>query len=185
MKTLERRFSSSERIIAKAKFSAWVYISPVILALVLGGIIAVLWVFGGKIEGLFGGTGTPQYLTEQNLRWALLGAAGVVLLSVLIVSLKLYSKELIVTEDKIVYREGISSVHNVVIPLKEVRILESHQTGFQRLFGIGTITIISDAEKPYNIKGIKSADRFSRRIIRQMSEVRRAQESTRFVLRLN
>ena len=107
------------------------------------------------------------------------------LLTTLLVTLKLYSKELIVTEDKIVYREGISSVHNVVIPLKEVRILESHQTGFQRLCGTGTITIISDAEKPYHIKGIKSADRFSRRIIRQMSEVRRAQESTRFILKLS
>ena len=185
MKTLERKFSSSERIIAKAKFSAWVYTSPVIVAIVLGGIIAVLWIFGGKIEGLFGVEGAPKYLTEQNLRWALVGAAGVVLISTLIVSLKLYSKELIVTEDKIVYREGISSVHNVVIPLKEVRILESHQTGFQRLCGTGTITIISDAEKPYNIKGVKSADRFSRRIIRQMSEVRRAQESTRFILKLS
>ena len=156
-----------------------------IVALVLGGIIAALWLFGGKIEGLFGVANAPKYLTEQNLRWALLAAAGVVLISVLLVSLKLYSKELIVTEDKIVYREGISSVHNVVIPLKEVRILESHQTGFQRMFGIGTITIISDAEKPYTIKGVKSADRFSRRIVRQMSEVRRAQESTRFVLKLS
>ena len=185
MKTLERKFSSSERIIAKAKFSAWVYVSPVIVAMVLGGIIAVLWIFGAKIEGLFGVKNAPKYLTEQNMRWALLGAAGVVLICTLIVTLKLYSKELIVTEDKIVYREGIASVHNVVIPLKEVRILESHQTGFQRICGIGTITIISDAEKPYNIKGIKSAERFSRRIIRQMSEVRRAQESTKFILKLN
>lgn len=184
MKTLERRFSSSERIIAKAKFSAWAYLSCVILAVVLGGIIAVLWIFGGKLEGLLGVENAPQYLTEQNLRWALLGAAGVVLLSVLIVTCKLYGKEFIVTEDKIVYREGISSVHNVVIPLKEVRILESHQSGLQRLLGVGTIVIISDAEKPYYIKGIKSADRFSRRIIRQMSEVRRAQESTRVILSL-
>ena len=185
MKTLERKFSSSERIIAKAKFSAWAYMSCVIVALVLGGIIAVLWIFGGKLEGLLGVENAPKYLTEQNLRWALLGAAGVVLFTVILVSLKLYGKELIVTEDKIVYREGISSVRNVVIPLKEVRILESHQTGLQRLCGVGSITIISDAEKPYKISGIKSADRFSRRIIRQMSEVRRAQESARFILKLN
>lgn len=185
MKTLERKFSSSERIITKAKFSAWAYLSCVLIAVILGGILAVLWLFGGKIEGLFGVEDAPKYLTDQNLRWALLGAAGVVLLSVLIVTLKLYGKELIVTEDKIVYREGIASVHNVVIPLKEVRILESQQTGLQRLFGLGSITIISDAAKPYKIKGIKSADRFSRRIIRQMSEIRRAQESTRFVLKLS
>ncbi len=185
MKTLERKFSSSERIVAKAKFSAWAYLSCVLIAVVLGGIIAALWIFGGKIEQLFGNAGEPKYLVDTYLRWALLGAAVIVLLSVLAVSLKLYSKELIVTEDKIVYREGLTSVRSVVIPLREVRILESNQTGGQRLLGYGSITIISDAEKPEIIKGIKNADRFSRRVIRQMSEVRRAQESTKFILKLN
>ncbi len=185
MKTLERKFSSSERIVAKAKFSAWAYLSCAIVAIVLGVIIALLWEFGGKIEGLFGGTGEPKYLAPEYLRWALLGAAGVVLIIALIITIKLFSKELIVTEDKIVYRAGILSVHNVVIPLKEVRILESHQSGLQALVGVGSITIISDAEKPYDIKGIKSVDRFSRRVIRQMSEARKAQESTRFVLKLS
>lgn len=184
MKTLERRFSSSERIVAKAKFSAWSYLTCVLIAAVLGAIIAVLWVYGGLLESKIGVADAPKYLTPVNLRWALLGAAGVVLISIIVVSLKLYGKELIVTEDKIVYRNGVTSVRNVVIPLKEVRILETKQTGLQRLFGVGTITIISDAEKPEQIKGIKSADRFSRRVIRQMSEARRAQENTKFVLTL-
>lgn len=185
MKTLERKFSSSERIIAKAKFSAWVYLSSALIAVILGGIIAVVWIFNDQIEGLFGIEGGAKYLTDENMRWALLAAACVVLISVIVTSIKLHCRELIVTEDKIVYREGFASVHNVVIPLKEVRILESHQSGIQRLLGIGTITIISDAEKPYTIKGIKSAERFSRRIIRQLSEIRRAQESTRFILKLS
>lgn len=184
MKTLERKFSSSERIIAKAKFSAWVYLTAFIVAAVLGALIAVLWEFGGAIETFFKVENAPRYLTEANLRWALLGAAGVVLICVLIIALRLYSKELIVTEDKIVFRGGILSVHTVVIPLKEVRILESHQSGLQRLFGIGTIVIISDAEQPYYIKGIKSADRFTRRIIRQLTEVRKAGQTTRLVLTL-
>ncbi len=177
MKTLERKFSSSERIIAKAKFSAWVYLKCVLVAVILGGVIAALWIFNKQIEGLFGVKNAPIYLTDANMRWALLGAAGIVIISILIVSLKLYSRELIVTEDKIVYREGVISVHNVVIPLKDVCILESNQTGLQHLFGVGSVNIISDAEQPYLIKGVRGAERFTRRVVRQMTEVRRAQET--------
>ena len=185
MKTLERKFSKSERIVAKAKFSCSVYIGCVILALVLGGIVGALWIFGPQIEGLFSpNDGTAKYLTDSVMRWVLLGAAGVVLISVVFTAIDLYSKEFIVTEDKIVFREGVAAVRDVVIPLSEIRIIETNQSAMQRLLGIGTVTIISDAVKPYKIKGIKSADRFTRRILRQLSEVRKANGSQRFTLQL-
>ena len=49
MKTLERKYSKSERVVAKARFSSWVFLRQLLVALLLGGIIAVLWVYGGKI----------------------------------------------------------------------------------------------------------------------------------------
>lgn len=185
MKTLERKFSKSERIIAKAKFSATVYLSSLVLALILGGLVAVIWIFNAKIEGIFKpNDGVARYLTDSVMRWVLLGAGGVVLISLITNTVRLYSKEFIVTEDKIAVREGCMAVHNIIIPLSEVRIVETEQNAVQRLLGIGTVTIISDALKPYKVHGIKSADRFTRRILRQISEVRKNGNGQRFVLQL-
>ncbi len=183
MRTLEKKYSRTERIVAKAKFSCWVYMWAVALAVLLGGIIAALWVFRAQIEGLFGNE-QVKILTDANLRWALLGAAGVVLLTVLGISISLYSRELIVTEDKVVYRKGVAAVTNIVIPLSEIRIVETEQNGIQRVFGVGAVTIISDAVQPYRIKGVKGADRLTRRLMRQLGDARKESEGRRMQLQL-
>lgn len=51
MKALERKYSRTERIVAKGKFSAWVFARTVLLAVILGGLIAVVWIFKDQIEG--------------------------------------------------------------------------------------------------------------------------------------
>ncbi len=184
MKTLERKYSKSERIVAKAKFSSCVYFREVLLAVILGAVIGVLWGLNDKIEGIFTKQPEAIYLTDNVMRWVLLGAAIIVLLALIAEAISLNSKELIVTEDKIVFREGVLSVRNTVIPICEIRIIETEQSGLQRILGIGTVTIISDAEQPYNIKGVKSADRLTRRIMRQVADVRRESESKRIQLQL-
>ena len=63
MKTLEKKYSKIERVVAKGKFSACVYLRTVLLAVILGGLTAVIWVFKDKIEGLFTKTEPAQYLT--------------------------------------------------------------------------------------------------------------------------
>ncbi len=185
MKTLERKYSKSERIIAKARFSAWAYAWVVVVAAVLGGIIAALWLFGAQIENVFTNAGGEAiYLTEQNLKYALAGAACLVVIMALVQAIVLNGKEFIVTEDKIVYREGVLSVKNVVVPLNEVRIVESKQNLIQRLLHIGAVTIISDAEQPYKIKGITAADKFARRIMRQVADAKAESDSKRMQLQL-
>lgn len=172
MKTLERKYSKSERIVAKAKFSSWVFARQLIIALVLGGIIAVLWIFGSQLIN-FANEKFGWAIAEENyfvgLKWAILGCAGFVLLLVILQAISLYSKELILTEDKVVVRYGVFDVQNAIIPLSEIRIVESRQRLVQRLVHTGDVSIISDAEKPYNIKGIVAADRLTRRIMKQMN----------------
>ena len=172
MKTLERKYSKSERIVAKAKFSSWVFARQLIIALVLGGIIAVLWIFGSQLIN-FANEKFGWAIAEEKyfvgLKWAILGCAGFVLLLVILQAISLYSKELILTEDKVVVRYGACDVQNVIIPLSEIRIVESRQRLLQRLVHTGDVSIISDAEKPYNIKGIVAADRLTRRIMKQMN----------------
>lgn len=78
MKTLEKKYSKIERVVAKGKFSAWVYLRTVFLGAILGGLTAVIWIFKDKIEGLFTKTEPAQYLTDDVMRWVLLGVGVVV-----------------------------------------------------------------------------------------------------------
>lgn len=157
MKALENKYTKIERVVAKASFSYWGYFSEVLLAIILGGIVAVIWVFNLKIEQLFiKDAETVSYLTDENMRWALLAVGILVLLCVFCRTVHIWSKELILTEDKVVYRKGFIGVETAVIPLTAIKIVETKQNVFQRLVGCGTVTVISDAEKPYVIKGVNS-----------------------------
>lgn len=170
MKELEKKFSKSERIVAKARFSYWVFLQEILLAAVLGGLLAVVWIFAQQIEGFFTKDSTAvHYLTEQNLKWALLGCSAFVLICLALHALCVFRKELIMTEDKLIYKFGVLSVRSIMIPLEEVKIIESGQNALQRLMGYGNISIISDAEKPYRIKHIVRPERFARRVVKQIS----------------
>ena len=72
-----------------------------------------------------------------------------------------------------IYCEGALSVKTTVIPLGEIKLVETKQNFFQRLVGVCDMLIVSDAVQPYVIKNIKGADRLTRRIMRQISEVRK------------
>lgn len=186
MKTLERRYSKAERIIAKAKFSASVYLRSVLLAILLGGIVAVIWIFGGKIEQLITKSeGPAKIITDNLMRWVLLGAGIAVIIDLFAHALSLYSKELIVTEDKVVFRTGVFAVRNTTIPIREIVIIETRQSFLQRLLGTGTLSIVSDAEQPYKVKGVRSADRLTRRIMKQVATVRRENETKSIKLKLS
>lgn len=176
MKVLERTYSNTDRILCKAKFSAWVFLREILLTAVLSGILTVVWVFAEPIELFFTKAERVQYLADWNLRWAVLGIIVFCGFITLCEYVKLHSKELIVLEDKIVVREGILSVKNVIIPIIEIRIVETKQNCIQRILGTGDLMIVSDAEQPYIIKGIKQANKLSRRIMRQMAEIKKEQE---------
>lgn len=177
MKTLEKKYSKIERVVAKGKFSAWVYLRTVFLGAILGGLTAVIWIFKDKIEGLFTKTEPAQYLTDDVMRWVLLGVGVVVLFGLIVETIRLNSKELVLTPDKVVFREGVFSVRSVVIPLCEIKMVETKQNFFGRIVGVGSILIVSDAEQPYLVKNVKSPDRLSRRIMRQAADANEAARS--------
>ncbi len=173
MKTLERRYSKIERIVAKAKFSAWLFLKSVILAVFLGGIIAVVWVYRDVIESWFTKTeGPAQILTDDVMRWVLLGAGALVAIFFILQCLSFHAREFILTEDKIVYRQGLFDVKTTVISLDEIKIIETNQKFFQRFINAGDIQIITDAEKPCIVKNVKGGDRLVRKIMNQVAQVR-------------
>lgn len=173
MKTLERRYSKSERIIAKGKFSRCVFLWDILLAAIIGGLIAVVWVFRGQIEGFF--TKNPEqvlYLTDQNMKWALLGGAGFVVLFSLFHIISFWRREMVITEDKFIVRWGVLNVKSLMLPLNEIKIVESEQNIVQMLFRSGNLLIISDAEKPYKVKNLVMPNKLSIKIMRQITQLR-------------
>lgn len=93
--------------------------------------------FKDKIEGLFTKTEPAQYLTDDVMRWVLLGVGVVVLFGLIVETIRLNSKELVLTPDKVVFREGVFSVRSVVIPLCEIKMVETKQNFFGRIVGVG------------------------------------------------
>lgn len=165
MKELERAFSKSERIVAKAKFSYWVFLREVLVAAILGGLLAVFWIFAPQINALVKKT----ILTEQVLKYILLGFGCFVLLMTAIEALIRWRKEAIVTEQKFISRTGVLSIQNAQLPVNEIKAVETHQNVFQRMLGYGNLTVITDAEKPIVIKWIIRPEKFARKITSQKS----------------
>lgn len=174
MRQLERTYSGTERIVARARFSAWAFLREVFIAALLGGIIAVLWVFGNDIEKALDPnfSETARYLTPDNLKWAMLGAGGLVVLLTLLHAYSLYKQEIIVTEDKFLYKSGVASMVSVMLPLNEIRYIDVRQNAFQLLLGYGKIKVITDGEEPFVICNLVRPERFARRIMRQCTVVR-------------
>lgn len=174
MRVLERTYSKSERIVARARFSGWAFLHEVVLAVLLGGIIAALWIYGDTIEKAlnpdFGGS--AAYITPDNLKWALLASALLVALCAVIRALVIYRQEIIVTEDKFIYKSGVGSVKSVMLPLNEIRYIDVRQNVFQVALGYGKIKVITDGEEPFVIKNLVRPEKFARRIMRQCSTVR-------------
>ena len=130
MKTLERKYSKIERIVAKGKFSTWTFFGTALIAAILGSIVAVVWIFKDKIEALFTKTTPAQYLTDDVMRWVLLGAGGVVLVCFLIRLIKWNCKEFSYPRDN--YRTYNSINWNI-----NARIICKHNISFRWLFRYG------------------------------------------------
>lgn len=174
MRKLERTYSGTERIVARARFSAWAFLREIFIAALLGGAIAALWIYAADIEGFLDPNfnGTVRYLTPDNLKWALLGAGCFVLLLTVLRALSIYMQEIIVTEDKFLYRSGVGSTVNIMLPLSEIRYIDVRQNVIQLILGYGQIKVITDGEEPFVIKNLVRPERFARRIMRQCSDVR-------------
>lgn len=184
MKTLERRYSKTDRIIAKAYFSSAVYLRNLLVAVILGGIIGVLWGFNAQIEKLVFKHESVIWFTDDIMKWVLVGAAGFVLVGLILRAIFIYAKELIVTEDKLAVRKGFLSVVNDTIPLSKIVNIETKQRLLQRLFNFGTITVYSDGLLPITVSGVKAVDRLSRRILKQVDAAKREAEGRRMQLQL-
>ncbi len=167
MRTLEKTYSKSERIVAKAKFSCWVFWHEILLAAILGGIIAVLWIFTDEINGFLGKT----ILSETVLKYAMIGAGAFVFAVLVIEGIFRYEKEAIITDKKFVVRmlNKRMGVFEAQMPLEQIKGVKYNQRFMERLFGYGTVEIYTDASDPVLIKGITQPSRFVQCLTRQVS----------------
>ncbi len=165
MRVLERTFRKSERIVARAKFTYMIFLRELIIAAVLGGIIAVLWIFTPQINGLI----KKDILSEGILKYVTIAGVGLVILLALFEAIGKWNKEAIITDRKLVARAGVLKLIDVQIPLNQIKSVSVKQNTFQRLLGYGTVQVIYDAVAPLEIRQIVSPLRFAQCITRQKS----------------
>lgn len=186
MRRLERIYSKTERIVARPRFSGWTFLRELFVAAILGGIIAVLWIYGDTIEQALDPSfaGSAKYLSEANLKWAMLGCGLFVVLLLILHVIDFYMRIIIITEDKFVYKAGLLSSKSIMLPLNEIRYVDVSQNFVQAIFGCGKIKLITEGEAPFVIviKNIVRPQKCARRLMQQCSYVRESTGRPRLCL---
>lgn len=181
MRTLERTYSKAERIVAKAKFSCWIFWREILIAAILGGIIAVLWIFSDEINGFLGST----IFTEAVLKYAMIGAGALVFVIFCFEAVFRYEKEAIVTDKKFAVRmlNKRFGVFEAQMPLEQIKTVKYTQKFVERIFRYGTVVIYTDASDPIIIKGITQPNRFVQCLTRQVAR-RESDAAKNFMIQL-
>ena len=180
MKVLERTFKKSERVVAKARFTYMVFLREIFIAALLGGIIAVLWIFTPQINELLKRT----ILTQSILKYAMVGSAGFVLVLMIFEAIAMWHKEAVITDRKFVVRTGMFRIVDLQLPLNKIELVRVDQNLFQRVLGYGNVCISVDSGAPIVIKGIVAPTRFAQCVTRQKNRYEYESGNKSFTLQL-
>lgn len=165
MKALERTYRKSERVVSKARFTYVVFLRELLIAAILGGIIAVLYIFKADINKLF----DKEIMTDQVLQYVIVGCGSFVVLLCILEGISKWQKEVVVTDRKYAVRMGIFKRIDVQLPLNQIKSVSVTQNLFERIFCYGKVTVVVDAITPVTVKGICSPLKFAQSITRQKS----------------
>jgi uncharacterized membrane protein YdbT with pleckstrin-like domain len=163
MKALERTYRKSERVVSKARFTYVFFLRELLIAAILGALIAVLYIYAGNINKAIG----KDIITEQILTYITAGCAGLVLILCIFEGIAKWQREAVVTDRKFAARIGIIKRLDVQMPLDQIKEVKVTQNIFERIFCYGKVIVIVDAMDPLVIKGICSPLRFAQSITRQ------------------
>ena len=163
MKALERTYRKSERVVSKARFTYVYFLRELLIAVILGAIVALLYVYKTNINGLI----DKEILTDEILAYVAAGCGGVVLILCIFEAIGKWQREAVVTDRKFAARFGVIKRYDVQMPLDQIKEVKVHQNILQRIFCYGTVIVIVDAMDPLRIRGICSPLRFAQSITRQ------------------
>ena len=166
MKALEKTYRKSERIVSKARFTYVFFLRELLIALILGSLVAVSYVYMNKINELVG----KDIFTNDIIAYIALGALGLVLFLCLLEGLSRWQKEAVVTDRKFAVRVGIIKRIDIQLPLNQILSVTATQNVVERIFNYGKVIVVVDAVTPIVIKGICSPLRFAQSITRQKSQ---------------
>ncbi len=118
---------------------------------------------------IFMGVGAVLMLTKELSSF--MGIMGLILasiggLSLLVWWLQEYNTTLTITNKRTIYQKGIFSKQNIEIFHRNVRNIETKQSFFDRVFGVGSISIASSGQDGYDIivKGIRDSEDIKQKI---------------------
>ncbi|MBR7162787.1 MAG: PH domain-containing protein [Clostridia bacterium] len=163
MKALERTYRKSERVVSKARFTYVFFLRELLIAAILGAIVALLYIYKADINGLIG----KDILTDEILAYVAAGCGGLVVLLCLLEGISRWQREAVVTDRKFAARVGIFRRLDVQMPLDQIKEVKVTQNLFERIFCYGKVIVIVDAMDPLVVKGICVPLRFAQSITRQ------------------
>lgn len=163
MKALERTYRRSERVVSKARFTYVFFLRELLVAAILGTIVALLYVYKTDINTAIG----KDILTDEILAYVAAGCGALVLILCLFEGISKWQKEAVVTDRKFAVRVGIFRRVDVQMPLNQIKEVRVTQNLFERIFCYGKVIVIVDAMTPLVVKGICSPLRFAQSITRQ------------------
>lgn len=169
MRYIENHLAKSERIVAKAKFTSWVYMRDIFTLLVLTAVDYVLFRF-------------VSLVTEQIFWYVFAGIAGLFVLMVLQNTFVRWGTELVLTENKLSGRKGFFSIRLNSVQLVQINNLESTATFFGRIFGYGTV-IVNIQDNKYVYKRVARPDAFVNKVNMQIARLRKNEQGENIVIK--
>ena len=100
-------------------------------------------------------------------------AGGLVLIIAFMHGLSFYAREMILTEDKLIYHVGLLNREIVTIQLYEIVNTQVDQGPFQTIVNTGRIEISGSGGDSYVINHVIAPDKFARRVIHQATAIKR------------
>ncbi|MDR2634496.1 MAG: PH domain-containing protein [Clostridiales bacterium] len=168
MRYIENRLPAKERIVAKAKFSAWVFMREVLLAAVLAAGIFLAY----------------TYLhIELQIVYYLAGAGGGFVLLVLI--LHIISRagyEFLLTEKRLTGRIGFFNLCYMDTQLAQVNNLFSRASLLGRIFGYGTV-YVTIQNNTFRYKNVVRPDAFVSKVSRTITRSKASERGEQLVVK--
>lgn len=169
MRYIQSHLSDSERIVAKARFTGWVYMRDIFVLAALTAVDYVLYHFVAAV-------------TETIFWYAFAGIAGLFILMVLQNSFVRWGTELILTENKLSGRRGFLNIKISSVQLVQINNLESAASFFGRIFGYGTV-IVNIQDHQYIYKRVVRPDAFVNKVNLQISRLRKNEQGENIVIK--
>ncbi|MDR3216697.1 MAG: PH domain-containing protein [Clostridiaceae bacterium] len=168
MRYIENRLPPQERIVAKARFSAWVFMREVLLAAVLGVGIYLAYKYAD--------------IDINIIYYIAAGSGGLVLLSLIQHIISRAGYELLLTEKRLAGRIGFFNLSYIDTQLAQINNLYTKASLLGRIFGYGKV-FVTIQDKEFVYKNVVRPDAFISKVSRTITRSKASERGEQIVVK--